>query len=490
MMQISCVRMVRVGVLMLGLLSVGSALAATAAPPLAAAVSAFKPESVLPAKNVQYQFFDLIGAQAGNPKAQLELLPEPSSGLGYRATVPVRGKQSYEVEAKIVVPAALKKGDVAMVRFMARSLVARQESGEGSVGIGVGRLVAPHERSLAMVATPGPEWTLYEVPFVNNVDYPAGQAGIMIALADLVQTVEITYLELLNFGNRATVAQLPQLRFTYKGREADAPWRAAALQRIEQIRTAPLAIRVTDSHGKPVAGAQVKAELVESEFVWGTAVSEAMLGQDLPDSPKYRAVLQEFFNTAVIENGFKWEIWGTDLERRKETVRVFEWLAQSGMRQRGHNLVWPGWKFAPKFAKELAERDPAAFKKAIEDDIDSKMPLTKGRMIAWDVINEILHERDFLPFLPEDAPVQWFKRARAIDPSAKLVLNDYAMLNSARSPGTIASFRDVVQSMRKAGAPIDALGIQGHIGQQPRAPESVLSDLDMIAQEGLPVQIT
>lgn len=41
-----------------------------------------------------------------------------------------------------------------------------------------------------------------------------------------------------------------------------------------------------------------------------------------------------------------------------------------------------------------------------------------------------------------------------------------------------------------AGAPIHGIGVQGHIGQQPRAPELVLSDLDLLAGEGLPVQIT
>ncbi len=44
--------------------------------------------------------------------------------------------------------------------------------------------------------------------------------------------------------------------------------------------------------------------------------------------------------------------------------------------------------------------------------------------------------------------------------------------------------------LRAAGAPIDGLGIQDHVGEQPRAPESVLADLDLFMPDELPLQIT
>ncbi len=71
-----------------------------------------------------------------------------------------------------------------------------------------------------------------------------------------------------------------------------------------------------------------------------------------------------------------------------------------------------------------------------------------------------------------------------------LFLNDYAMLNSRRSPENIARFLVLTARLREAAAPIDALGIQGHVGRQVREPEDVLADLDLLAASGLELQIT
>jgi GH35 family endo-1,4-beta-xylanase len=262
------------------------------------------------------------------------------------------------------------------------------------------------------------------------------------------------------------------------------------LKRIEEIRTAPLKIQVVDAGGKPVTGATVSVNLVQQEFIWGTAVNEALLGDDLSNSANYRRYLKELFNTAIIENGFKAGVWQGQPERRAQTMRAFEWLEKAGFRQRGHNAVWPGWKFnSPQFRK-TAETDTGKFRQLIEEDVRSKMTAIKGRVIAWDVINELVHERDFQKHLPPDIAVQWFKLAKEVDPKAQLFINEYAMLNSIYSPKNIQEYLDTIASLRNAGAPIEAIGIQGHIGRQPRNPAQVITDLDMFVKTGLPVQIT
>ncbi|MEO8617625.1 MAG: endo-1,4-beta-xylanase [Luteolibacter sp.] len=455
--------------------------------PLAADLVALNPTQLLLSDPAGFAFVDTT---KGEKPASFAALPD-AKRLSYRATVTTRGVKSHDVETKFKTIAPVKKGDVLLARFMARAPVAKQESGEGAIGFAFQLNGPPHEpRSIGITVAPGPEWALYEIPFVSAADHDAGKAVVALSFADLVQTVEISGLELLNFGTRARLDQLPKLQFTYKGREADAPWRAVALKRIEEIRTAPLTIRVTDGKGNPLAGVRVDAKLTRSEFIWGTAVNEEMLAKNLPDSEKYRSILKECFNTAVIENGYKWPSWNSNPEFAENTDLAFGWLKKEGFRQKGHNLVWPGWKFAPKSAKELALKDPAAFKRLIDANIEKKIERTKGAFISWDVINEIMHERDFLAYLPTDEPVQWFRLARKLEPSAKLVLNDYSMLNSAMSPGTITRFIEIAKSMKNAGAPIDELGIQGHVGQQPRAPELILSDLDLVATAGMPVQIT
>jgi hypothetical protein len=101
-----------------------------------------------------------------------------------------------------------------------------------------------------------------------------------------------------------------------------------------------------------------------------------------------------------------------------------------------------------------------------------------------------VHERDYFEFVPESEAAEWFKVARESDPNAKLFINDYGMLNSRKSPQTIEKYLGIVQRLRAAGAPIDAMGVQGHVGRQVRNPTDVLADLDLLAAAGLELQIT
>jgi GH35 family endo-1,4-beta-xylanase len=64
------------------------------------------------------------------------------------------------------------------------------------------------------------------------------------------------------------------------------------------------------------------------------------------------------------------------------------------------------------------------------------------------------------------------------------------MLNNVASPKNIQTYLGVIKELQDYGAPIDAIGVQGHVGRQPRDPVEVLSDLDMFKSTGLPVQIT
>jgi endo-1,4-beta-xylanase len=118
------------------------------------------------------------------------------------------------------------------------------------------------------------------------------------------------------------------------------------------------------------------------------------------------------------------------------------------------------------------------------------MTAVKGRVIAWDVINELMYEKEFFPYLPKDIAVDWFKLAKQLDPQATLFMNEYSMLNSIASPANIKNYLSLYNELKLKGAPIEGLGIQGHVGRQPRNPAQVITDLDLFKPVGLPVQIT
>ncbi|MBC8101047.1 MAG: endo-1,4-beta-xylanase [Cytophagales bacterium] len=400
-----------------------------------------------------------------------------------------RPKSADHVEVKWPIRVPIKRGDVLLARFFARAEYARQESGEAMFQFEVRQSLPGFARHVLLALTAGPEWALIEIPFVATADADTTQGEIHLSFGTIPQAVQIASVEVLNFGNRATVAELPQTRFTYKGREAGAAWRQAALARIEKIRTAPMEVRVIDAMGKPVPNARVEVRLARPAFLFGTEVDAPLLLEDSPIAKRYRDTITALFDTVVIGNGMKWPKWSGSAASRAEALRAADWIESQDLRMRGHNLVWPGDKFSPRRVAAMpaprSELSPL-----IKEHIRDIMTATKGRVVGWDVINEMAHEKDYFKYMPETEAAEWFKVARETDPRAKLFINEYGMLNSRNSPNMIAEYVALVQRLLAAGAPIDAMGIQGHVGRQMRSPEDVLTDLDLLAVPGLELQIT
>lgn len=467
----------------------GAAGAAPAAPPpvpppaLPPALQAAAPADMLDDLS-RFEFRDTINPSSAPGSV---VMAESQGGAAlFRATNP-RASPNYDgIGANWRTARPIRQGDVLYARVAMRSLGARQESGE-SEGLLYFRKEGGGERQPQTFSV-GQEWTSIVFPFVAREDVPAGQGVLAISFGNLEQTFEIAGMQLLNFGTRVKLADLPLTRFTYAGREPGAAWRRAALQRIEQLRTAPISIRVVDAEGKPVPGARVRAELVQPEFPWGSEVDAEMLAATGPDADRYRQEVLALFDTTVIGNGLKWPNWSNP-QRRANAERAIDWLRAHGKRVKGHNLVWPAWKFTPAaIANDPAQR--ARIGELVAAHIGEITSATKGKLIGWDVINEPVHETDYFKVVPAERAADWFKMAARSDPALQLTLNEYAMLNRSSSPLFIREFKDYAAMLRAHGARIDILGVQGHVGQTPRAPAMVLSDLDLLAEGGNQVQIT
>lgn len=408
----------------------------------------------------------------------------------FEVEVKTQSKTAYDAELKVCSSGKVSKGDVCLAKVTLRAVYARQETGECAAHLYFQRAVSPWEKSVATQLAAGSEWKTIYIPFIAKNTFEPGEAAISIAFGSLRQKVQVSEISVTNYHNTKTLSELPVTKLTYAGREADAQWRKDALARIDSLRTSMLTVRVVDQNGKPAVGANVNISLNKSSFIWGTAVNEEMLGGENPESDRYKKQLLEFFNTAVIENGFKSGSWYWEDSRKQNTVRAFKWLQDNNMRQRGHNLIWPGWKFNPRNYRLIAQQDTAAFHRLILAHLHERMAYTKGKFIHWDVINEIMHEKDFDAILPANWPVEVFKLAKQLDPNAKLFINDYAMLNGSHSPLVIKEYIDWIKQMRQQGAPIEGAGVQGHVGTQPRSPIQVLSDLDLFKNEDITIDIT
>ena len=393
----------------------------------------------------------------------------------------------YSVQAIWRNVSPVKKGDVLMARFDMRCLYSKQETGKGEVNFYL-EDSKTYDKSVSLPLSVNSTWKTFNIPFVALFDMPTGQASICFSFGALAQKIEFKNIEVLNFEQKIKKENLPETKFTYSGRENDAPWRREALKRIDELRKAQLVIKVVDRNGHPIKNATVTAKLIKSKFLFGTAVSAPLLASASPTALIYKEKVKQLFNTVVMENGLKWRPW-INTQRQLETKKAVDWILQNHLNLRGHNLVWPSQRFTPGVYKT-----PSGFVDGFQDSIDNHIidvaNYAKGKVIAWDVINEMLHETDYFKTMPRTEAAHWFKLIKKIDPKAQLFLNDYGMLNDQTSPTMIGRFIALVKELKSYGAPVEALGVQAHLGRQPRNPTDVISDLNLLSDTGLPIQIT
>lgn len=264
-------------------------------------------------------------------------------------------------------------------------------------------------------------------------------------------------------------------------------WREAAEQRIERIRKAELVVRVTRPDGTPAAGVPVQVRMSRHAFGWGTAVAGRFLLSEGGDAEKYRRAILENFNMAVLENDLKWPQWERD---RETALSALRWLHSNGItRVRGHNLVWPSWRWLPKEMKGLAG-DAPALRKRVLDHIRDEVSATRGLLEDWDVVNEPYTNHDLIDILGREEMVEWYKAAKESDPKPSLYLNDFNILSAGgRDEAHRRHFYETLRFLLDRGAPLGGIGIQGHF-REITPPEKMLEILDLFGELNLPIRIT
>jgi endo-1,4-beta-xylanase len=422
------------------------------------------------------------------------------SGTGFARALRVETTRdlspAWAVEARSSLERPVKKGDVALVRFFARTLVATDETGAGQVRVVVQRSGPDYQKSLESIVSVGADWQEFLMPFTFAEDYAKHGAELGFGFGFKRETVEIGGIEVLHYGDRIAPAALPRTRFTYAGREPDAAWRKEALARIEQVRKSGFLIEVRDAAGQPAANALVRVEQRRSAFHFGSALQFARLVQDSPDNRIYREKALTLFNAASPENDLKWPVWNGEWQGpydREQSLVALRWLREQGFHVRGHVLVWPGWKNLPRTVTALKDgkKNQARIPPLVLAHIADITAATREWVQEWDVLNEPYDNHDLMALFGNDIMVEWFKAAQAGAASgAPLYLNDYSNHDIGTDKQHAAEFFKVAKFLQSKGAPLGGLGLQGHISAQPNPPERVLATLEVYAELKLPIRFT
>ncbi len=269
---------------------------------------------------------------------------------------------------------------------------------------------------------------------------------------------------------------------------AAADWKTEANARIRQIRQRDVQLRVVNSQGEPVPDVRIEVRQVRKAFPFGGAIGRGILG-----NTQFQEFFKDRFNYAVFENETKWYA----NERRPGQPdyagpdAMFAWCQANGIPVRGHCIFWEPEKWQMRWVQPLTGDD---LRKAVERRLESVVTHFLGKFVSWDVDNETLHGDFFKSRLGESIWPWMFKRAHELDPDAKLFVNEFNILsvdkdfNDVQTDEYVAHIRWLIDQ----GAPIDGVGIQGHIWREDvlSKPQVLKERLDKVAALNLPIWIS
>ena len=254
-----------------------------------------------------------------------------------------------------------------------------------------------------------------------------------------------------------------------------------------------------------------------SGLLIGTAVRPPALSE-----PAYASTLAREFNMLEPEDALKWEV--VHPERQSydfsQADQIVDFAARHGMKVRGHTLVWhrqnPKWLTEGTYTSgELAE--------ILEKHIKTVVGHYRGKIFAWDVVNEAfdeLHPGELRSTIWRDQPgiaiassyepratsnpgrselearsskqsysymERCFRWAHEADPQALLFYNEAeAETMNPKSDAIYAMVRD----FRQRGVPIDGVGFEMHIAHLHADVASISANIKRFTALGVQVHIT
>lgn len=234
-------------------------------------------------------------------------------------------------------------------------------------------------------------------------------------------------------------------------------------------------------------GAAVTVEQLRHEFWFGATIATGVFtGRTAPeDAAKWKEVFLNHFNAGVIEAAFKWH----EMEKERGKVdysvvdSMLEWASAHEIPVRGHCIFWGVPRYVPEWLKPLGD---APLRLAIRQRARSIAARYRGQFAEYDLNNEMIHANWFEEKLGPDITRDMARWVKEADPSAVLFFNDYDILTGRRLDGYMKHIRTVLSS----GAPMDGIGVQGHLHGDDFDENELRRALDALAELKMPVRVT
>jgi len=403
---------------------------------------------------------------------------------GFRFSTGAILNNPWDAQVKFTPATGIAANDIVLVAFYARTTSSKNEYGDGNLTVCIEKNSDPYTKELYYKINIGKEWKQYfaSVKITNTLASTAVSYSFHIGFPN--QTVEVADVKFLNYKNSLSLDKLPVTEITYIGREANAAWRTQSADRINLIRKGTAEIVVYDEQGNLLKDATVTIEMVRHQFGFGSAVAASTF----LNNATYRKNVYELFNEVVFENDLKWGPFNPN--STFNIRRSLDSLDKKKIAVRGHNVIWPSYKFMPTAIANL-KNNPVALRNEIDKRIDDVTKFASGRLNDWDVLNEPYSEKDVQAILGDEVMADWFKRVRANDRKVKLYINDYSILSSG---GNDVKHQDgyfnIIKYIDEKGGKIEGIGMQGHFDSDLTPITKVYTILERFATLGKEIKIT
>ncbi|AOW17719.1 1,4-beta-xylanase [Polaribacter vadi] len=228
-------------------------------------------------------------------------------------------------------------------------------------------------------------------------------------------------------------------------------------------------------------------EVYKNNFLIGVAINANQINEK---NEVQNALIKTEFNSITPENIMKSLL----IHPKKDTFnfelsdKLVGLAEKNNMHIQGHTLVWHS-QLSP-FFKEI--KDSTEMVNELKNHINTIVGRYKGKIDAWDVVNEALNDDGtlrktaFLDALGEDYLSLAFDLTKKVDPDAELYYNDYSMTIPAKRAGAIK----MIKRIQELGTKIDGIGMQGHWDLNTPSIEEIEKSIVEYAELGIKVAIT
>ena len=235
------------------------------------------------------------------------------------------------------------------------------------------------------------------------------------------------------------------------------------------------------------------AEVFKDSFLVGTCVSKWAFKQK--DNILEHIASQ--FNCVTHENELKWT--GVNIKEGveynfKDADKLLDFAKKNDMKVFGHVFVWheqvPDWIFKDATGKPASRE---LLLKRMKEHINTLAKHTKGKIAAWDVVNEAfegngtLRKSKWQQIIGDDYIEQAFRFAQeAVEPDVQLIYNDYGMNVKKKREAVVKLIKD----LKSKGLRIDAVGMQAHYGLSRPLIKDIEESIIAFSEAGVKVHIT